>query len=632
MNLVIYSKFYRYKSADCQLEIADCLRRKLKLADTSIVVLLKKLDASPLHQASMPVKVVHSDERVTYAEWLQWVKRQGSFIGLLLNADIHVVEGLKRLVAIFETSKTFQPLKRYTLGQAGFNLNDFPRWTQAVWGVRSDAVLTESLLYASSLPQDLAGYVKRMDTAASNVHLQVSNTCARDKGNGGLNGSMSYTNPRLAPGEDAELEFRLWTHSPQWLAGKRMNNQVIEQGVHQLRHGEAGMRQLFLHLQQLTWLRRESASYRIIEPVFWLGSVCEWVNVLPKRTALIIGITSQECSYHAKPILEKGYAVNGSIDRANTFNITRIDHLSQDQHEWGQWLKLHYGNLAHNRNLTRIFHQVELHEIYNFGTCSHMAVSFMAPEYNDNSYALGTILNLEVDSIMGLTQKISVHQANARELYAHPQKFPQRDTTAIFFAKLLRHGQTGFINYHGELQRSIRNECLHKHSFHPRIPSARGNDPYLQDDPPPSPHQRQARRLPIDWQAGPEPYPGLCGDEVTDSAAVWAGGKWPDRRHGPPRTCTRPLLEIMANSSLTRDIHQNQPIYQRNTSRTASSIGSLRKCTDTIWHTRATGFISRPKKTWLRTVNLPIRTILCDRGPLLNKITMRSKTKERERI
>ena len=56
-------------------------------------------------------------------------------------------------------------LARYNPGHADFHLNDYPQWTEDVWGARADAELPESLLYASSFPlgfkefDDLIAYV-----------------------------------------------------------------------------------------------------------------------------------------------------------------------------------------------------------------------------------------------------------------------------------------------------------------------------------------------------------------------------------------------------------------------------------------------------------------------------------------
>jgi hypothetical protein len=82
MDLVVYSQYYRTRTPERQLEIDECLRRKSRM------VLFCESDAPPVPQGTVPVEVVRINERITYAEWFHWVKRQGSGIGLLLNADI----------------------------------------------------------------------------------------------------------------------------------------------------------------------------------------------------------------------------------------------------------------------------------------------------------------------------------------------------------------------------------------------------------------------------------------------------------------------------------------------------------------------------------------------------------------
>ena len=48
---------------------------------------------------------------------------------------------------------------------------------------------------------------------------------------------------------------------------------------------------------------------------------------LPRRRALITGITGQDGSYLAELLLEKGYEVFGMVRRASTENFARIEHL-----------------------------------------------------------------------------------------------------------------------------------------------------------------------------------------------------------------------------------------------------------------------------------------------------------------
>jgi hypothetical protein len=268
MDLTLYAQTYRASTQGRQQELNECLRRNLNHPGIRKVVLFKESDAPPLPEATVELEVVESNERITYAEWFRWVKRQGSGIGLLLNADIYLDEGLEHLAATFDSPESFLALTRYNPGHAGFHLNDYPHWTQDVWGVRADAELPESLLYASSFPLGFPGCDNRIAYVmwshgfrvrnpcyhVRSVHLQASTARHYDKTSDRLYGGVSYVHPSLAPDEDAELEFTLWTRSQQRPAGVLVNQQAIEQGVHQLRHGEAEVAQRFLDQQQFTGL------------------------------------------------------------------------------------------------------------------------------------------------------------------------------------------------------------------------------------------------------------------------------------------------------------------------------------------------------------------------------------------
>ncbi len=128
----------------------------------------------------------------------------------------------------------------------------------------------------------------------------------------------------------------------------------------------------------------------------------------------------------------KGYAVHGIKRRASSFNTSRIDHLYQDPHEQDPRLVLHYGDLTDSTSLIRIIQQVQPDEIYNLGAQSHVAVSFEAPEYTANSYALGTLRILEAVRMLGLQEKTRIYQASTSELYGLVQEIPQKETTPFY--------------------------------------------------------------------------------------------------------------------------------------------------------------------------------------------------------
>ncbi len=153
---------------------------------------------------------------------------------------------------------------------------------------------------------------------------------------------------------------------------------------------------------------------------------------MPKKIALITGITGQDGAYLAEFLLGKGYEVHGIKRRTSLFNTNRIDHLYQDPHEPDRRFILHHGDLTDSSSLIRIIQQVQPDELYNLAAQSHVAVSFEEPEYTANSDALGTLRLLEAIRILGLTHKTRFYQASTSELYGKVQETPQRETTPFY--------------------------------------------------------------------------------------------------------------------------------------------------------------------------------------------------------
>ncbi len=153
---------------------------------------------------------------------------------------------------------------------------------------------------------------------------------------------------------------------------------------------------------------------------------------IPKKTALITGVTGQDGAYLAEFLLNKGYEVHGIKRRTSLFNTDRIDHLYQDPHETGRKFILHHGDLTDSSSLIRIIQQVRPDEIYNLAAQSHVAVSFEEPEYTANSDALGALRILEAIRILGLEKKTRFYQASTSELFGLVQEIPQKETTPFY--------------------------------------------------------------------------------------------------------------------------------------------------------------------------------------------------------
>lgn len=150
---------------------------------------------------------------------------------------------------------------------------------------------------------------------------------------------------------------------------------------------------------------------------------------MPRKVALITGITGQDGAHLSRLLLEKGYIVHGIKRRSSSFNTARVDDLYVDPHEHQTRFFMHYGDLTDATNLIRLVQDHQPDEIYNLAAQSHVQVSFETPEYTANTDALGTLRLLEAIRILRLEQKVRFYQASTSELYGKVQEVPQRETT-----------------------------------------------------------------------------------------------------------------------------------------------------------------------------------------------------------
>jgi GDPmannose 4,6-dehydratase len=163
---------------------------------------------------------------------------------------------------------------------------------------------------------------------------------------------------------------------------------------------------------------------------------------MPRKTALITGITGQDGAYLAEFLLQKGYHVHGLRRRSSTDNTSRLKQSD---------IQLHEGDLTDMASLLHIIQEVEPTEIYNLAAQSDVAVSFHSPEYVANVNGLGTLRLLEAIRSLHPRQEIRFYQASTSELFGLVQGSPQNEKTPFYprspyaISKLYAHWIT--INY-----------------------------------------------------------------------------------------------------------------------------------------------------------------------------------------
>ncbi len=190
---------------------------------------------------------------------------------------------------------------------------------------------------------------------------------------------------------------------------------------------------------------------------------------MPKKRALITGITGQDGSYLSEFLLEKGYEVHGVIRRTSTFNTDRLEHIYQDPHSPNAILFLHYGDLTDGTTLRRIIEEVQPQEIYNLGAQSHVRVSFDSPEYTVDAVGIGTLRLLEAirDYQQRTGLEVKFYQAGSSEMFGQVQEVPQTEITPFYprspyaCAKVYAHWQT--VNYRESYNLFACNGILFNH-------------------------------------------------------------------------------------------------------------------------------------------------------------------------
>ena len=185
---------------------------------------------------------------------------------------------------------------------------------------------------------------------------------------------------------------------------------------------------------------------------------------MKKKIALIFGITGQDGSYLAEFLLKKKYQVHGVKRKSSSLNTERVDHIYDDEKNS---FHLHYGDLTDAVSINRLISLIKPDEIYNLAAQSHVAVSFVIPNYTANVDALGCLNILEAIKSSGLSKKVKFYQAGTSEMFGKVIEIPQTEKTPFYprspygVSKVFSHWMT--INYRESYKMFACNGILFNH-------------------------------------------------------------------------------------------------------------------------------------------------------------------------
>jgi GDPmannose 4,6-dehydratase len=145
------------------------------------------------------------------------------------------------------------------------------------------------------------------------------------------------------------------------------------------------------------------------------------------KVALITGVAGQDGSYLAEFLLKIGYVVHGTVKPSARPELNNLKGILET--ELGRRLFIHECDLTDGQSISTLVAKILPSEIYNLGAQSHVATSFVSPEYTANVNALGCLRLLETIRQHTSTKAIRFYQASTSELFGQALAIPQSETT-----------------------------------------------------------------------------------------------------------------------------------------------------------------------------------------------------------
>ena len=183
-----------------------------------------------------------------------------------------------------------------------------------------------------------------------------------------------------------------------------------------------------------------------------------------KKKALIFGVTGQDGSYLTEFLLKKNYIVHAVKRKSSSLNTDRINHLYDNNKKS---FFLHYGDLTDATSIFQLINSIKPNEVYNLAAQSHVAVSFVIPNYTANVDAIGCLNILEAIKSSTLKNKIKFYQAGTSEMFGKVLEIPQTEKTPFYprspygVSKVFSHWMT--INYRESYKMFACNGILFNH-------------------------------------------------------------------------------------------------------------------------------------------------------------------------
>ncbi len=140
------------------------------------------------------------------------------------------------------------------------------------------------------------------------------------------------------------------------------------------------------------------------------------------KIALIIGLSSQDGSYLADLLLEKGYEIVGTIRRNTNYHKENIRHLIGK-------LRIVPADLIDSESIVKIVREYQPDELYNIAAQSVPADSWSHPIYTGHVTGLGIVRVME--AVRNHSPHTRIYQATSREIFGNIGGITANEDTPI---------------------------------------------------------------------------------------------------------------------------------------------------------------------------------------------------------
>lgn len=140
------------------------------------------------------------------------------------------------------------------------------------------------------------------------------------------------------------------------------------------------------------------------------------------KTALIVGVSSQDGSYLADLLLSKGYNVVGTVRRSTSYYRENIAHLVGE-------IRIDAAELGDVESIARVIRETQPDEIYNIAAQSVPADSWIHPYQTADITGVGVVRVLESARIHAPNARF--YQATSREIWGGVEGESADESTPI---------------------------------------------------------------------------------------------------------------------------------------------------------------------------------------------------------